>query len=174
VTTTSRGVVSGLVVEVRDHPNADAIRIAHVDINSGKLLQIVFGGPPNVTPGCLVPVAPPGSRVGPRQKKMRRRSYRNVSSEGMLCSFAELGWDEDGPDQVAILQGLSPGDPIDHFADGEWRTHVKPDYFQATRRKLLLPVLGPFLPDAFPAEYRGPKMRFTICTGGGFRLAQNA
>jgi tRNA-binding EMAP/Myf-like protein len=174
VTATSRGVVSGRVVEVRDHPNADAIRIAQVDINIGRLLQIVFGGPPTVTPGCLVPVAPPGSRVGPQQKKMRRRTYRQIASEGMLCSFAELGWDEHGPDQVAILQGVSPGQPIDHFAGGDWRTHVKPDYFTATRREPVPPVLGPFQPDAFLAEYRGPKMRFTICTGGGLSLARDA
>jgi phenylalanyl-tRNA synthetase beta chain len=125
---TTKGIVAGRVVEIRSHPHADRIRIAIVDVNRERPLQIVFGGPPVVTPGCIVPVAPPGSRLGPRHKKMRRRKYRRVSSEGMLCSLAELGWDADGPDEVTILEGLEPGAPIDDLADGEWRAYVSPSH----------------------------------------------
>lgn len=174
MTATSSGVVAGRVVEVRDHPNANLIRIALVDINIGRLLQIVFGGPPIVTSGSLVPVAPPGSRIGTQSKKMRRRNYRHMSSEGMLCSFAELGWDVNGPDQVAILRNVNPGDSIDHFAGGGWRSHVDPSYFGAKTQSPVAPVLGPFRPAAFYEEAAGPKERVATCVGGGGSLVYDA
>ena len=110
------GVVVGRVVEVNPHPNADVIRLAQVDLGNGELVQIVFGGPPNVREGSLVPVAPPGSRVPSLRRKMRRRRYRGESSHGMLCSLAELGWNPDGPDEVALLRNVTPGASLDNPA----------------------------------------------------------
>jgi tRNA-binding EMAP/Myf-like protein len=195
VTPTSRGVVAGLVVAVQDHPNADIIRIARVDINAGKQLQIVFGGPPIVTPGCLVPVAPPGSRVGigSQERKMRRRTYRGTFSEGMLCSLAELGWDRNGPDEVALLKDVAPGELIDDFADGRWRAHRAPraaDSFgvwppPALAAKIAAapapaalsraPQMGPFQPAVFATdEPRNQKKRIpTFVTGGGISLVRD-
>lgn len=105
------GVVVGRVVSVAPHLNAQYLRLALVDLGSGEPVQIVFGGPPNVQEGDLVPVAPPGSRI-PGQK-MRRRRYRGESSYGMLCSLAELGWNPTGPDEVALLRNVTPGDCLD-------------------------------------------------------------
>jgi tRNA-binding EMAP/Myf-like protein len=113
------GAVVGRVTHVDVHPNGDHIWLANVELgNSAGPLRIVFGGHRRVTPGDLVPVAPPGVRVQvrpgdettpPRVKKMRVRQYRGERSHGMLCSLDELGWTVEGPDEVAVLLGLDPG-----------------------------------------------------------------
>lgn len=173
MTTTSRGVVAARVTEIRAHPNADFIRIALVDINIGRPLHIIFGGPPIIMAGCLVPAAPPGSTVGPQKIKMRRRNYRQMPSEGMLCSLAELGWDIGGPDQVAILKEVTPGENIDRFADGSWREHVDPEYFEAKRSTPRVPVLTLFTPGPFPTEEQGTRNLSAISPERGAGLVRN-
>lgn len=120
------GVVVGRVVKVKPHPNADRIRLAWVDLGIGDAVQIVFGGPPNVHEGDLVPVAPPGSRLpGPdKMHKMRRRRYRGQSSHGMLCSLAELGWNPDANDEVALLCNVRPGESLDRITGTDWKALV--------------------------------------------------
>lgn len=116
------GAVAGRVVSVKAHPRAERIWLATVDLGRGLPVQIVFGGKYEVRPGELVPVAPPGAfatvvpkdePAGPRIKKMRSRRYRGERSHGMLCSLDELGWIVGGPDEVAILRHVSPGDSLD-------------------------------------------------------------
>jgi tRNA-binding EMAP/Myf-like protein len=109
-TATSMRMMVGRVVHTRPHPNADRIRIALVDLGDGRLRQIVYGGVRILRPGDLVPVAPPGSRL-PNGVKMRRRRYRGVASDGMLCSFQEMsGTSMTGPDEVHVLPStLEPG-----------------------------------------------------------------
>lgn len=111
------GAVAGRIVAVTAHPNADRIRVALVDIGSVEPVQIVFGGPPVILSGHIVPVAPVGSRT--TNGRMRRRRYRGVVSEGMLCSLVELGWAVDGPDEVARLSGFAAGDvlPAEHLGE---------------------------------------------------------
>lgn len=118
------GLVVGRVVEVKPHPNADHIRLAWVDLGIGAHVQIVFGGPDNVREGDLVPAAPPGSRLPTRSKKMRRRRYRGESSYGMLCSLAELGWNPEADDEVALLHNVSPGDSLDDVTGMDWKSLV--------------------------------------------------
>lgn len=116
------GAIVGRVVSVREHPRAERIWLATVDLGDGLPVQIVFGGKYRVRPGELVPVAPPGALVMAvardglaisRTKKMRCRRYRGERSHGMLCSLEELGWVVGGPDEVAILRHVSPGDRLD-------------------------------------------------------------
>jgi len=92
---------------VNGHEN---IWLADVDTGTDGPLQIVWGGAQIVKEGDLVPVAQPGTRLPatnekPNPYKIRRRRYRGVISEGMLCSLAELGWDSSVTDQVALLDG---------------------------------------------------------------------
>lgn len=126
--TVIRGAQAGLVVDVRDHPNGQRIRLSYVDLGDDCLpVQIVFGGEYLVRVGDLVPVAPPGARVVieqtpmvvPRTKKMRSRRYRGMRSHGMLCSLNELGWAVSGPDEVATLRDVDPGEPLDKLSYGE-------------------------------------------------------
>jgi len=111
-------VVAGQVLSVEAHPNGEFIRLAMVDIGEQEPVQIVFGGPDLVVKGDFVPVALPGARL-PGRKKMRRTSFRGKTSHGMLCSAMELGWESDGPDEVALLRPgtLIPGDSLE---DVDW------------------------------------------------------
>lgn len=123
----SRGLVAGRVLRVRRHPNADFIRLALVDVGGGRHEQIVFGGPPIVGRGSLVPVALPGARIEPGRKKIRRARYRGQLSSGMLCSLAEAGWDSEGRDEVALLRDVPPGMSLDGLSENcAWRSIVAP------------------------------------------------
>lgn len=116
------GAIVGMVRKVGVHPNGERIWLSHVDLGDGGApVQIVFGGKYVVKPEELVPVAPPGARVtvetvpltAPHTKKMRARRYRGERSHGMLCSLNELGRTFDGPDEVATLRDVRPGDRLD-------------------------------------------------------------
>ena len=50
------GVVIGQVISVEPHPDADKLRVTHVDIGQDELVQIVCGAP-NVRIGMKAPVA---------------------------------------------------------------------------------------------------------------------
>jgi tRNA-binding EMAP/Myf-like protein len=122
----------GRVVEILPHPGGELIWLAKVDIGADHQPQIVWGGVHVVTKGSLVPVALPGTwlpatKVKLSPYKIRRRRYRGVISEGMLCSCAELGWDSSATDRVALLDesaGLRVGESLeDHYVD--WRRIVK-------------------------------------------------
>jgi tRNA-binding EMAP/Myf-like protein len=130
-------VVAGQALSVREHPNGDYVRLAEVDIGSGSVVQIVFGGPSLLLEGDLVPVALPGARL-PGRKKLRRTSFRGEPSHGMFCSTTELDWEENGPDEVALLRDdlLKPGDSLE---DVDWNT-VKAEEtpFHMEQRKLWL------------------------------------
>ncbi|AHF74167.1 phenylalanyl-tRNA synthetase subunit beta [Candidatus Sodalis pierantonius str. SOPE] len=90
------GVVVGQVVECRPHPNADKLRVTKVDIGGERWLDIVCGAP-NCRAGLRVAVATIGALL-PGDFKIKAAKLRGEPSEGMLCSFAELGiaGDHDG------------------------------------------------------------------------------
>jgi hypothetical protein len=46
---------------------------------------------------------------------MRARRYRGEWSHGMLCSLDELGWIHGGPNEVAVLHSLTPGQSLDNL-----------------------------------------------------------
>ena len=50
------GVITGQVVQVEKHPNADALRLTKVNIGQAELLNIVCGAP-NVAVGQKIVVA---------------------------------------------------------------------------------------------------------------------
>jgi tRNA-binding EMAP/Myf-like protein len=117
------GAMVGEVHNVRLHPQGTHIWLADVTLSSDTPpRQIVFGGDRRLTEGELVPVAPPGARVldsrhdvGVRHKKVRARRYRGEWSHGMLCSLDELGWIRGGPNEVAVLRDLTPGQSLDNL-----------------------------------------------------------
>ena len=77
----------GRVVTVKDHPNADRLKVCDVDIGD-RTLTVVCGAP-NVRAGMLSPIALPGTRF-PDDSILKKGIIRGVASEGMLCSEAEL------------------------------------------------------------------------------------
>ncbi|KGQ71273.1 phenylalanine--tRNA ligase [Chelonobacter oris] len=83
------GVVVGKVVECGQHPNADKLRVTKVDIGAAQLLDIVCGAP-NCRQGLKVACATVGATL-PGDFKIKKAKLRGEPSEGMLCSFSELG-----------------------------------------------------------------------------------
>ncbi len=87
------GVVVGEVVECGQHPNADKLRVTKVNVGGERLLDIVCGAP-NCRQGLKVAVATIGA-VLPGDFKIKAAKLRGEPSEGMLCSFSELGISDD-------------------------------------------------------------------------------
>ncbi|QOV65931.1 phenylalanine--tRNA ligase subunit beta [Kosakonia pseudosacchari] len=87
------GVVIGEVMECAQHPNADKLRVTKVNVGGERLLDIVCGAP-NCRLGLKVAVATVGA-VLPGDFKIKAAKLRGEPSEGMLCSFSELGISDD-------------------------------------------------------------------------------
>ena len=108
-------VVVGRILSIVQHPNADKLVICSVDVGKDSLLQIVTGAK-NVFEGALVPVALDGAQL-PGGVKIKKGKLRGEVSEGMLCSFEEMGLTlhempgaaEDG---ILILGDVGLGDAV--------------------------------------------------------------
>lgn len=87
------GVVVGEVVECAQHPDADKLRVTKVNVGGDRLLDIVCGAP-NCRQGLKVACATEGA-VLPGDFKIKKTKLRGQPSEGMLCSYSELGIKED-------------------------------------------------------------------------------
>lgn len=87
--TTATNMMIGRVLECVDHPDSDHLHICQVELANGEVSQIVCGAP-NVRSGVKVLVALPGA-VLPGDFKIKPSKVRGVESNGMLCSFQELG-----------------------------------------------------------------------------------
>ncbi|PXX90446.1 phenylalanine--tRNA ligase subunit beta [Marinobacter vulgaris] len=98
------GIVVGEVVSVAPHPDADKLRVCQV--SDGKQTVQVVCGAPNVRDGLKVPFAVVGA-VLPGDFRIKKAKLRGQSSEGMLCSEAELGLSE-SHDGLMELPGDAP------------------------------------------------------------------
>ena len=99
-----RNVVVGKVLSIIPHPNSDHMFICQVDVGREEPVQIVTGAQ-NVHQGDLVPTALHNSWL-PGGVHITKGKLRGELSNGMLCSFAELG--------------LTQNDFPDAYADGIW------------------------------------------------------
>ena len=99
-----KNVVVGRVVSMVRHPNSDHMFICQVDVGQDEPVQIVTGAQ-NVHEGDLVPAALHNSWL-PGGVHITKGKLRGEVSNGMLCSFAELG----------LTQNDLPG----AYADGIW------------------------------------------------------
>ncbi|WP_075181663.1 phenylalanine--tRNA ligase subunit beta [Pantoea sp. 1.19] len=101
------GVVVGEVVECGQHPNADKLRVTKVNVGGDRLLDIVCGAP-NCRQGLKVAVATVGA-VLPGDFKIKAAKLRGEPSEGMLCSFSELGISDDHDGIIELPQDAPVG-----------------------------------------------------------------
>ncbi len=85
-------VVVGKVLSLTRHTNSDHMWVCQVDTGEGEPVQIVTGAQ-NVKEGDLVPVAKHKSTL-PGGVKIEKGKLRGEISNGMLCSFKELGLDQ--------------------------------------------------------------------------------
>lgn len=67
------GVITGKVLEIEKHPDADKLVVTKIDVGNGEPLQIVTGAP-NLKVGDIVPVAMIGATVyhGASLEKLRK------------------------------------------------------------------------------------------------------
>jgi len=116
----TKGFVVARVIEAKQHPNADRLRVCMVDAG-GAPVQVVCGAP-NARSGMKSVFSPVGTYIPGKAITLAKGVIRGVESNGMLCSAAELELsnDHDGiielPDDApvgvayAVYAGLD--DPI--------------------------------------------------------------
>ncbi|WNN46238.1 phenylalanine--tRNA ligase subunit beta [Winslowiella toletana] len=107
------GVVVGEVVECGQHPNADKLRVTKVNVGGERLLDIVCGAP-NCRQGLKVAVATVGA-VLPGDFKIKAAKLRGEPSEGMLCSFSELGISDDHAGIIELPADAPVGSDIREY-----------------------------------------------------------
>jgi len=99
-----KNVVVGKVLSIVRHENSDHMWVCQVDVGQEEPVQIVTGAQ-NVNQGDLVPAALHNSWL-PGGIHITKGKLRGVPSNGMLCSYLELG----------LTQNDLPG----AFEDGIW------------------------------------------------------
>ncbi len=99
-----KNVKVGRVVSIVRHENSDHMWVCQVDVGEEEPVQIVTSAQ-NVHEGDLVPAALHNSYL-PGGVHITKGKLRGEKSNGMLCSFAELG--------------LTQNDLPDAYADGIW------------------------------------------------------
>ncbi|XBS68086.1 phenylalanine--tRNA ligase subunit beta [Acerihabitans sp. KWT182] len=104
------GVVVGRVIACQQHPNADKLRVTKVDVGGDAPLDIVCGAP-NCREGLKVAVATIGA-VLPGDFKIKAAKLRGEPSQGMLCSFRELGMSEDHSGIIELPLDAPVGDDV--------------------------------------------------------------
>lgn len=105
-----RDVIVAKVVETKKHPNADRLSVCTVDAGGPETLNVVCGAP-NVQAGAYYPFAPVGAAL-PNDLKIRKAKIRGETSEGMLCSAAELGLGRDHSGILTLRGTFVPGEPF--------------------------------------------------------------
>ena len=109
------GVVVGEVVECAQHPDADKLRVTKVNVGGDRLLDIVCGAP-NCRQGLKVACATEGA-VLPGDFKIKKTKLRGQPSEGMLCSFSELGIDVDADGIIELPLDAPVGTNLREYLD---------------------------------------------------------
>lgn len=84
-----KNVVTGKILTNEPHPDSDHLVICQVDVGKDEPVQIVTGAP-NAYVGRIVPVALHKSCL-PGGVKITKGKLRGVPSNGMMCSYEELG-----------------------------------------------------------------------------------
>jgi phenylalanyl-tRNA synthetase beta chain len=103
------------VVEAKQHPNADRLRVCMVDTGLGAPVQVVCGAP-NARTGMTSVFAPPGAFIPGKNITLGIGKIRDVESRGMLVSEFELQISDDH-DGIIDLPGDAPvGQPYAKYA----------------------------------------------------------
>ena len=115
------GIVVGQVLECKQHPNADRLKLTTVDIGAKKPLQIVCGAP-NVAQGQKVAVATIGTTLYTSEGetwKIKKGEIRGEESEGMLCAEDELGIGTNHDGILVLKDKYKIGTPLAKYYEVE-------------------------------------------------------
>lgn len=103
------------VIEARQHPNADRLRVCLVDTGAGEPVQVVCGAP-NARTGMKSVFSPPGTYIPGKDITLGKGVIRGVESNGMLCSAAELQISEDHDGIIDLPEDAPVGQPYAAYA----------------------------------------------------------
>jgi len=101
------------VISAVQHPNADRLRVCMVNTGEGKPLQIVCGAP-NARSGMKAVLGLPGTYIPSKDITLKVGKIRDVESQGMLISGAEIEFNDDHSGIIEMPADAPVGVP---FAD---------------------------------------------------------
>ncbi|HEV3158398.1 MAG TPA: phenylalanine--tRNA ligase subunit beta [Xanthobacteraceae bacterium] len=103
------------VVEAKQHPNADRLRVCMVDTGGGDPIQVVCGAP-NARTGMKGVFAPPGAFIPGKNLTLGVGKIRDVESRGMLVSEFELQISDDHEGIIELPDDAPVGVPYAKYA----------------------------------------------------------
>jgi phenylalanyl-tRNA synthetase beta chain len=153
------------VVEAKQHPNADRLKVCIVDTGAGQV-QVVCGAP-NARAGMKGVFAPTGTHIPGTGVDLKASKIRGVESNGMLVSERELGLSDDHEGIIDLPEDAPVGKP---FAEVMGLTDPVIDVAVTPNRQDCLGVRGvardlaaaglgklrPFQPPKVEGRFRSP------------------
>ena len=112
------GVIVGEVLQCIQHPDADRLQVAEVDLGK-KIVQIVCGAS-NLAQGQKVAVATEGTSLFNKEGKkllIKKSKIRGQDSHGMICAEDELGLGEFQDGIMVLDPDLKSGTPCNEVFD---------------------------------------------------------
>ncbi len=103
------------VVEAKQHPNADRLRVCMVDTGDGQPVQVVCGAP-NARTGMTGVFVPPGAFIPGKGITLQVGTIRGVESRGMLVSEFELQISDDHDGIIDLPADAPVGKPYAQYA----------------------------------------------------------
>ena len=103
------------VVDAKQHPNADRLRVCMVDAGDGKPVQVVCGAP-NARTGMKSVFAPPGAFIPGKNMTLGVGKIRDVESRGMLVSEFELKLSDNHEGIIDLPDDAPLGEPYVRYA----------------------------------------------------------
>src|SRR6202522_990025 len=107
-------VIAG-VVEAKQHPNADRLRVCMVDTGTGDPVQVVCGAP-NARAGMTGVFSPPGTFIPGKNITLGVGTIRGVESRGMLVSAFEMQLSDDHEGIIELPVDAPIGVPYTQWA----------------------------------------------------------
>ncbi len=120
------------IIKAEKHPNADRLKLCHVDIGQKKLVKVVCGGP-NAKDNLLTIYAPPGSIIPKNNMKLEVSKIRGEISYGMLCSESELNLSNESEGIIEL--------------DQNYKTKIGKRYFKSNSDNVIELSITPNRPD---------------------------
>ena len=108
------GFVVASVLEAKQHPNADRLKVCIVEAGQGPV-QVVCGAP-NARAGMKGVFSPVGTYIPGKKLTLAKGIIRGVESNGMLCSAAELELSDDHEGIIELPDDAPAGVAYARFA----------------------------------------------------------
>lgn len=158
-------VLTGQVLTVRQHPNADRLRCCTVSVGGPEILNIVCGAP-NVAEGQKVGVAIEGAILNPTGSseplKIKKGKIRGEESQGMICAEDELGLGINHDGIMVLPEDTPLGIPLEKIlfpiTDTQLEVAITPNRIDAASHYGVARDIAAFsglpltFPEVFPSE----------------------